>query len=48
MKELQELVDDMFWEYDRLSSSVHETLDKIAKLVGVPTNNEMKEIVSDG
>ncbi len=48
MKELQELVDDMFWEYDRLSSSGQETLDKIAKLVGVPTNDKMKEIVSDG
>ena len=46
MKELQELVDDMFWEYDRLSSSGQETLDKIAKLVGVPTKDEMKEIVS--
>ena len=48
MKELQELVDDMFWEYDRLSSSGQETLDKIAKLVGVPTNDKMNEIVSDG
>ena len=47
MKELRELVDDMFWEYDRLSSSGQETLDKIAKLIGVPTNDEMKEIVSD-
>jgi len=43
MKKLKELVDDMFWEYDRLSSSGQKTLDKIAKLIGVPTNDEMKE-----
>ena len=48
MKELKKLVGDMYWDYDRMSSSGQETLDKIAKLVGVPTNNEMKEIVSDG
>ena len=48
VKELKELVDDLYWDYDRMSSSGQETLDKIAKLVGVPTNDEMKEIVSDG
>ena len=30
VKELRELVDDMYWEYDRMSSSGKETLDKIA------------------
>jgi hypothetical protein len=43
VKELRELVDDMYWEYDRMSSSGKETLDKIAKLVGVPTESEMNE-----
>jgi len=43
VKELRELVDDMYWEYDRMSSSGQETLDKIANLVGVPTESEMNE-----
>tara|TARA_B100001057_G_scaffold485273_1_gene564733 strand:+ start:579 stop:731 length:153 start_codon:yes stop_codon:yes gene_type:complete len=43
VKELRELVDDMYWEYDRMSSSGQETLDKIADLVGVPTESEMNE-----
>ena len=42
MKELQELVDDMFWEYDRLSSSGQETLDKMAKLLGLPTFDDVE------
>ena len=33
MKELQELVDDMFWEYDRLSSSGQETLNEIWRII---------------
>jgi len=47
MKELQELVDDMFWEYDRLSSSGQETLDKIADLLGIPTESEMNEEIAN-
>jgi len=43
VKELRELVDDMYWEYDRMSSSGQKTLDKIANLVGVPTESEMNE-----
>ena len=43
-KELRELVDDMYWEYDRMSSSGKETLDKIADLVGVPTESEMPTV----
>ena len=43
VKELRELVDDMYWEYDRMSSSGQETLDKIADLIGVPTESEMNE-----
>ena len=44
VKELRELVDDMYWEYDRMSSSGKETLDKIADLVGVPTESEMPTV----
>ena len=35
---MRKLVDDMYWEYDRMSSSGQETLDKIADLCGVPSN----------
>tara|TARA_R110002012_G_scaffold310443_3_gene518700 strand:- start:664 stop:843 length:180 start_codon:yes stop_codon:yes gene_type:complete len=43
-EELQELVTDMYWEFDRLSSSGQLTLEKIAKLIGVPTEEEMNAI----
>ena len=45
IQELQALVEDMYWEYDRVSSSGQKTLDKIAKLVGVPTEAEMNEVI---
>lgn len=32
---LQELVDQMYWDWERLSRSGQDTLDKIADLVGV-------------
>ena len=47
VKELKELVDDLYWEYDRMSSSGKETLDKIADLVGVPTESEMNEEIAN-
>ena len=45
IQELQALVEDMYWEYDRVSSSGQKTLDKIADLVGVKTEAEMNEII---
>tara|TARA_A200000159_G_scaffold36250_1_gene32710 strand:- start:219 stop:371 length:153 start_codon:yes stop_codon:yes gene_type:complete len=48
VKELRELVDDMYWEYDRMSSSGQETLDKIADLLGIPTESEMNEETTNG
>ena len=45
IQELQVLVEDMYWEYDRVSSSGQKTLDKIAKLVGVKTEAEMNEVI---
>ena len=42
-KHLPDLVNDLFWDYDRLTSSGKLTLDKIAKLVGVPTENEVRK-----
>ena len=35
LQQLQELVDQMYWDWDRLSRSGQDTLDKIADLVGV-------------
>ena len=45
IQELQALVEDMYWEYDRVSSSGQKTLDKIAKLVDVATDAEMNEVI---
>ena len=33
LKKLYKLIDDLHWEYDRMSSSGQETLDKIAELL---------------
>jgi hypothetical protein len=38
---LQELVVDMYWDFDRLSSNGKLALEKIAEIVGVPTEKEM-------
>jgi len=32
-KEIQKLVDDLYWDYQRMSRSGQETLDKLADLV---------------
>lgn len=39
-KKIINLIDDLFWDYDRMSSSGQESLDKLAKLVGLPTMDE--------
>lgn len=31
MTEIQRLVEDLYWEYDRMSSSGQQTLDKLAE-----------------
>ena len=43
---LKELIADMYWEYDRMSSSGQETLDKIAKKIGVETYAQLNERLS--
>ena len=45
VERLQNLVEDMYWEYDRMSSSGKETLDKIAEILGLPTENEVTEMM---
>ena len=41
IKRVQQLVTDLYWDFDRLTSSGQETLEKLATLVGVPTEEEM-------
>ena len=38
---LADLADDLGWEYDRMSSSGQETLDKIYKILGMETIPEI-------
>ena len=46
-KMLRELVTDLFWEYDRMSSSGQDTLDQLAKKFKVPTHQEMLKIMEE-
>tara|TARA_R100001480_G_scaffold105345_1_gene107815 strand:- start:8323 stop:8496 length:174 start_codon:yes stop_codon:yes gene_type:complete len=41
---LQELVIEMYWDFDRLSKNGQLALEKIAELVDVPTEKEMNSI----
>ena len=43
LKKMQLKVTDLYWEYDRMSSSGQNTLEELATLVGVPTEKEMKQ-----
>ena len=43
-KMLNTLVTDLYWEYDRMSSSGQKTLDNLAKLIGVPTEEEISNM----
>ena len=42
----EKYVVDLYWEYDRISSSGQDTLDKLAKLYGIETNQELEERLS--
>ena len=42
----EKYVTDLYWEYDRMSSSGQETLDKLAKLYGIETNQELEQRLS--
>jgi len=44
---LKEKVTDLYWEYDRMSSSGKESLDDIARLLGVPTEEEVKTMLEN-
>ena len=44
---LIELADDLGWEYDRMSSSGQETLDKMYTVLGMQTINEIQKEISN-
>ena len=37
------LVDDLYWDWDRLSSSGQETLEKIGKLLGIEPEEDYND-----
>lgn len=41
---LIKLVTDLYWEFDRMSSCGQETLEKLATLVGVPTEENLEKL----
>ena len=43
-EKLQKLVTDLYWDFDRLTSSGQETLEKLATLLGVPTEEEISNM----
>lgn len=43
LKKMQLKVTDLYWEYDRMSSSGQKSLEELATLVGVPTEKEMEQ-----
>ena len=44
---LKTLTDDLGWDYERMSSSGQETLDKIYTVLGMQTMNEIKKDIED-
>ena len=44
--QITKLVVDLCWEYDRMSSSGQETLDKLCKVLGIQTEAEMDELLA--
>ena len=46
-KQVCKLIDDLYWDYDRLSSSGQETLDNLSKKLGLPTMEEVSNMPRD-
>ena len=46
LDQLREWVDQMYWDFDRLSSSGQETLDKIAEKLGMETNADVESRIN--
>ena len=47
LDQLREWVDQMYWDWDRMSSSGQETLDKIADKLGLETSKELETRVAE-
>ena len=45
--QVTKLVVDLCWDYDRMSSSGQETLDKLCKVLGIETEAEMDEVLAN-
>ena len=45
--QVTKLVVDLCWEYDRMSSSGQETLDKLCKVLNIETDAEMDEVLAN-
>ena len=44
--QITKLVVDLCWEYDRMSSSGQETLDKLCKVLNIKTEAEMDKLLA--
>ena len=44
--QVTKLVVDLCWEYDRMSSSGQETLDKLCKVLNIKTEAEMDKLLA--
>jgi len=44
--QVTKLVVDLFWEYDRMSSSGQDSLDKLAKVLNIPTEQEQDKLLA--
>ena len=44
--QVTKLVVDLCWEYDRMSSSGQETLDKLCKVLDIPIESEMDDYLA--
>tara|TARA_R110000796_G_scaffold231657_1_gene349653 strand:- start:809 stop:994 length:186 start_codon:yes stop_codon:yes gene_type:complete len=47
LKKAVPLINDLFWEYKRLSSSGQETLDNLAVLFSLPTNEQVEKALKE-
>ena len=46
-KKIIKLVEDLYFEYDRMSSSGKETLDKISTLLGINVEDDIDAMVQE-
>ena len=44
--QVTKLIVDLCWEYDRMSSSGQETLDKLCKVLDIPIESEMDDYLA--